>query len=204
MRRTRFTWILLILALGVFAAGCASRYETEQSSAETGIPEKKITLAVLPFHGVSETRDSGIIVSDVLANQLYELGKYPVVTPELVMKRLSDRESELLSPAEIGAVVGAPYILTGRVTEYTYKAGVGETPVIGVTARLIDASSGAVLWSATQTGNGNGNWLQEDSLSRLTVIICKNLADSLNVFLEKYPLTLRADYPVSGKRVQAR
>ena len=237
MHRNRFTWIFLILSLGVFTAGCTcygdgqnrlttnsqhrplsteiwddgqSRcpstncYETELSSAETGIPQKEITLAVLPFHGASEARDSGIIVSDVLANQLYSLGKYPVITPELVIKRLADQESESLTPAEIGAAVKAPYILTGRVTEYTYKAGVGETPVIGVTARLIDASSGEVLWSATQTGSGGGNWLQENSLSRLTVLICKNLADSLNVFLKKHAVPPPAHNARSGKRIQVR
>lgn len=195
MYRGRFTWILLILALGAFAGGgCVSLHGTDQP-AETGFYDEKITLAVMPFHGVSEARGSGMIVSDVLANQLYALGKYAVVTPEVVAQRLADRDSELLSPGEAGSLVGAPYILTGRVTEYTYKSGVGETPVIGVTARLIDTSSGAVLWSATRTGTGGGNWFQEDSLSRLTVITCKDLVDSLNVFLGKQALSNRAAYP---------
>lgn len=206
MHRGHFTWILLILALGAFTGGCASRYGTEQT-AETGFSGKKITLAVMPFHSVSEARDSGMIVSDILTNQL--LGKYAVVTPELVAARLADRESDSLSPSEAGALVGAPYILTGRVTEYTYKAGVGETPVIGVTARLVDVSSGVVVWSATQTGTGGGNWFQEDSLSCLTVMICKDLADSLNVFLEKNSLSAHAassasEYSGSGQSARPR
>lgn len=161
----------------------------------------------MPFHGVSEARGSGMIVSDILTNQLYALGKYAVVAPELVAARLADREGESLSPGEAGTLVGAPYILTGRVTEYTYKAGVGETPVIGVTARLIDAASGAVLWSATRTGTGGGNWFQEDSLSRLSLMVCKDLADALNVFLATHSGSARAaspasDQPDSGKSVR--
>lgn len=192
MHRGHFIRLVFILALVVSGGGCAGVYGTEQS-AGTVSSDRKITLAVMPFHGVSEARGSGMIVSDVLANQLYALGKYAVVTPELVVSRLADRESDALSPGEAGALVGAPYLLTGRVTEYTYKAGVGETPVMGVTARLIEASSGAVLWSATRTGTGGGNWFQEDSLSRLTLAICKELADSLDVFMENFPWPARAD-----------
>lgn len=191
MHRGHLAWILLIIALGAFAGGCASRYGTEQA-AETGGSTPKIPLAVLPFHSVSDARGSGMIVSDVLTNQLYALGNYAVIPPELVAARLADRESEALSPGEAGSLVGAPYLLAGRVTEYTYKAGVGETPVIGVTTRLIDASNGAVVWSATRTATGGGNWFQEDSLSRLAVMLCKDLADSLNSFLEKHPLTAHA------------
>lgn len=203
MHRGQLAWILLIM-LGAFAGGCASRYGTDHS-AEAEISGQKIRLAVLPFHSVSDARGSGMIVSDVLSNQLYALGNYAVIPPELVVARLADRESEAISPAEAGSLVGAPYILTGRVTEYTYKAGVGETPVIGVTARLMDASSGAVLWSATRTATGGGNWFQEDSLSRLTVMLCKDLAGSLNSFLQKYPLPAHAapaapQYPGSGMR----
>ncbi len=202
MHRGHLAWILLIIALGAFAGGCASRYGTDQA-AETPGTSPKIQLAVLPFHSVSEARGSGMIVSDVLTNQLYALGNSAVMPPEQVVARLADRESEAISPREAGALRGAPYILTGRVTEYTYKAGVGETPVIGVTARLIEASSGAVVWSATRTATGGGNWFQEDSLSRLTLVLCKDLAGSLNSFLENHLLPARAasaapQYPGSG------
>lgn len=185
MQQARYIWILPILLLCAFAGGCASVYGTDQP-AETGLPDKKATLAVLPFHSPSDARGAGIIVSDILANQLYSLGKYSMVTPEWVAKCLADREDDSLSPNEIGKLLGSPYILTGTVTEYTYKAGVGETPVVGVTARLIDTGSGTVLWSATRSGCGGGNWFQEDSLSRLAMKVCKDIADSLNVFLEKH------------------
>lgn len=187
MHRGDLAWILLIIVLGAFVGGCASRYGTDQP-AETLGTTPGVSLAVLPFHSVSEARGSGMIVSDILTNQLYALGNSAVIPPEVVVARLADRESEAISPSEAGSLVGAPYILTGRVTEYTYKTGVGETPVVGVTARLIYASSGTVVWSATRTATGGGNWFQEDSLSRLTVMLCKDLADSLNSFLENHPL----------------
>lgn len=187
MYRNHLAWIFLIPALCSFVSGCANYYGIEQP-VEAGMHRQKITLAVMPFHNVSGVRDSGMIVFDVLANQLYALGRYAVLTPEMVVTRLAEREGDCVSPREAGALLGAPYILTGRVTEYTYKAGVGEVPVLGITVRLIDTSSGAVLWSSTQTGTGSGNWFQEDSLSLLTVKICKDIAESLNSFLENHVL----------------
>lgn len=188
MHQSSFTRILTIFAFAAFIGGCASLYGSDHG-VETDLPNKQSKLAILPFISVSEARGAGMIVADILANQLYALGNHAVVTPEIVSARMADRESELLSPSEAGDLVGAQYVLAGRVTEYTYKSGVGETPVIGVTARLLDASTGAVLWSSTRTGRGGGNWFQEDSLSRLTVLLCKDLADSLNEFLEKHHLT---------------
>lgn len=180
--------ILFIFVFSTCAAGCATRYETNQP-AETSTPNEAIVLAVMPFQGLSEAPSSGLIVADILANQLYALGKYVIVTPELVATRMSHHEGEALSPQTLGNLVGAPYILTGRVTEYTYKSGVGEHPVVGITARLIDTSTGNVLWSATRARTGGGNWFQEDSLSRLSTITCQDLAYSLSDFFKQYSIT---------------
>lgn len=185
MHLRRFILILFII---VFTGGCTLIRGYELSPTEP-VSDKKITLAVLPFHSAPDVRDSGRIVADMLANQLYALDRYNIVAPEIIDERLADREGEALSPAKTGELVGAPYIVVGSVAEYTYKAGVGETPVVGVTVRLIQASNGKVLWSATRTGTGAGNWLQEESLSGVTAMICKNLADSLNGFLQDFLLT---------------
>lgn len=182
MYRRNFILVLLILA---FAAGCASVKGADQG-ASPDVFEKKVKLAVMPFHSAPDVRDSGRIVADILANQLHGLNKYYIVAPEVIDKGLADQEGEALSTAKAGELAGAPYIVTGSVAEYTYKAGVGETPVVGVTARLIKASDGAVLWSVTLTGTGGGNWFQEDSLSRLTVTVCKDIAAKLDVFLQNH------------------
>lgn len=179
---------ILILLILVFASGCANIRGTDQA-ANQAMADKKLTLAVLPFHSAPDARDSGRIVADILANQLYGLNQYNIVAPEVVDERLMDQEGEALSPAKAGELVHAPYIVAGSVTEYTYKSGVGETPVVGLTARLIRVSDGVVLWSATRTGVGGNNWFQESSLSRITVMICKDIASEIGMFLQKYLLT---------------
>lgn len=191
MHIRRVVGMVFLFVVSVFATGCATLYETNQR-AEPRNPDEAIVLAVMPFQGVSEAPGSGLIIADILANQLYALGKYVLVTPEIVAKRMADQEGDVLSPKEVGSLVGAPYILTGRVTEYTYKSGVGEHPVVGVTARLIDTATGSVVWSATRARTGGGNWFQEDSLSRLSTIICQDLAHSVSGFLKQYSVTARS------------
>ena len=46
------------------------------------------------------------------------------------------------------------YAVTGSVDEWQYKLGVGSEPVVGLTLRVIEVSSGAVVWSATGARSG--------------------------------------------------
>lgn len=199
-------FLVLIVLILTIAAGCAKLQRTGEF-AEQGFSGKKIKIAVMPFHSAPDVRDSGRIVADILANEMYALGNYEIVAPELLDKRISEQEDETLSPAKAGELSGAPYILAGSVTEYTYKAGVGETPVVGVTVRLLQASTAEVLWSATRTASGGGNWFQEDSLSQLTARVCQDIARSLNSFLQKYSFSDKnnpqRDHSVAGKNMGA-
>gem|GEM_PF-1625066 len=199
-------------AVAVFAAlaltaGCENRYERNHMSMGREM-EHKIVVAVMPFQGVSESPGSGLIVADFMANELYALRRYVVVTPEVAAARSAPREGEVLSPEETGRLIGAPYILTGRVTEYTYKSGVGEQPAVGVTARLIETLTGRVLWSATRARTGSAAWFQEDSLGLLTSRICRDLAHSLDGNASVYGWSDLSDdystiaYPVVKEQTQ--
>lgn len=176
---------LWLLGVATLIAGCANQYQNNHMSMGRNMEERTV-IAVMPFQGVSESPGSGLIVADILANELYALEGYVVVTPEVVAARAAAREGEVLSPEEIGKLVGAPYIVSGRVTEYTYKSGVGEQPAVGVTARLIETATGRVLWSASRAGTGSAAWFQEDSLALLTSRICRDLALSFKGFAACY------------------
>ena len=170
--------LALCLCSALAMSGCANKYSTDHMAGGRDL-NSRILVAVMPFQGVSESPGSGLIVADVMANELYSGGGYVIITPEVVAARAVPREGETLSPEETGKLMGAPYILTGRVIEYTYKSGVGEQPAVGVTARLIETCSGRVLWSATRARTGSAAWFQEDSLGLLTSRICNDLAQSL-------------------------
>jgi polysaccharide biosynthesis protein PelC len=48
----------------------------------------------------------------------------------------------------------ASYAITGSVDEWQYKLGVGSEPVVGLTIRVIELPSGAVVWSASGARSG--------------------------------------------------
>jgi len=194
--------VLLLAA----SAGCANKYEQNHMSSSR--PVEKV-VAVMPFQGVSESPGSGLIVADVMANELYARGGYVVVTPEVVAARAAAREGEVLSPEATGRLIGTPYILAGRVTEYTYKSGVGEQPAVAVTARLIETATGRVLWSATRARTGSAAWFQEDSLGLLTARICRDLVQSFHGEVEVYGYRMKKDeftvqdFPLTPSRADA-
>ena len=183
---------LVCMVAVLSTSGCEKSYERDTMAGvrDTGC---RMVVAVMPFQGVSESPGSGLIVADIMANELYALGGYTLVTPEVAAARAAPREGETLAPDVTGRLVGADYILTGRVTEYTYKSGVGEQPDVGVTARLIEAFSGRVLWSGTRAKTGSAAWFQEDSLGLLTSRICRDLALSLDGKRQEYAWGSRED-----------
>jgi TolB-like protein len=80
---------------------------------------------------------------------------------------------------ELGRLLGAKTLVMGRVTEYQYKHTLGEDPAIGVSIRVVDADTGAVLWSGARSDTGRIPWFKQDGLSRLTQSICGALVKSL-------------------------
>ena len=180
--------IRLILAgiflLGILATGCVTRYEYARPVQLTGKP---LPLAVVPFQGSPEVPGSGQLVADIMVNQLYATRQFAIIAPELVATRLASHEGETLSPTELGRLTGAPYILTGRVIEYTYKASVGEEPVVAIAARLTDALTGTVLWSANIGSAGSVDPFKQESLSGVSTHICQQMAVSLAEFCRLNP-----------------
>jgi TolB-like protein len=49
---------------------------------------------------------------------------------------------------------GARYALTGSVEEWRYKVGIDGEPAVGVTLKVIDLSTGNVVWSASGAKSG--------------------------------------------------
>lgn len=189
----------MAVAVLIMGAGCNKEYTTSYIDTAKPMPKGKcMTVAVMPFQGVSESPGSGLIAADVLSNELYALGGYNLITPETVSARLSPKEGETLSVPEYGKLTGATYILTGRVNEYTYKSGVGEQPAVAISARLIDTESGKVLWASTQARTGSAAWFQEDSLGLLMARVCSELAKSIDGEAKKYGWSDTRVYPAQS------
>lgn len=137
---------------------------------ENGIP----CIAVMPFQCVEENPESGYLVADALAASLSTIGGCVVYSPEVVASRMSFTDGDPIDPVEVGRTLDAPYILTGRVTEY----GQPNQGAVGVTARLIDSRSGQEVWTAKQYQEYmNGN----NTLSGWSEAVSHDVARAINL-----------------------
>ena len=113
--------------------------QPEMTSADFSLASgQRKSLAVLPFRNLSGDKQSefyGLSLADSLITELANVGSVKVMPSSAVAKY----QSEILAPARICAELGVDAVLMGNFL----KAG----ERLRVTAQLIDAAGGAILWS---------------------------------------------------------
>ncbi len=109
-------------------------------------------VAVMPFKAATDL--IGTAVSDMMVTELLRSGQYELVERSQLANVLGETELAMAGlsaarAAQMGQVIGAEGIIIGTVSEYESVAQRGRTfPVVGVSSRMIDCSSGRVVWSA--------------------------------------------------------
>ncbi len=114
---------------------------------------------VLPFQNYSQTPRAGEQVEEMVAT-LFRIRGIPNV--EMYQPQDEDKggwldfnDRKRQEKALLLAVKdNASYAITGSVDEWQYKLGVGSEPVVGLTIRVIELPSGAVVWSASGARSG--------------------------------------------------
>ena len=84
----------------------------------------------------------------------------------------------LPSAQRMGRLLQVSHVLQGAVTEYRYRPGLSETPVVGVTARVVDVATGDLVWTASYARSGS-SWRQE-GLSSVAQSIARDMAAHLS------------------------
>jgi TolB-like protein len=113
-------------------------------------PIKKI--AIMPFK--AQTELIGTSVSDLFVTEMLRAGRYELVERAQMAKVLSESELALAGlsasrATEVGNMLGAEGVVIGTVDEYATVAQSGHPyPVVAITVRLIDCTSGKVMWSS--------------------------------------------------------
>ncbi len=118
----------------------------------------KARIAVFPFENLSEDKDAPERVMPVIAKKLREIG-VEVVDGKVVedflvqeMARFTGNISrDLARKAEAGMNVSG--ILVGSIMESSTNEN--DNPVVSFSARLVDASSGSLLWANYSSARGS-------------------------------------------------
>lgn len=70
-------------------------------------------------------------------------------------------------------------MLIGTVSEYHYKRGLGEDPVVSLHLRMYDRQHDTIIWSGSHSRVGNFSWFKEDALGRLARQVSRELVQRL-------------------------
>jgi polysaccharide biosynthesis protein PelC len=149
---------LLPLVLGSLAAGCS----VMDRSSNAAVLESGAKWVILPVANHTETPQAGQRAEVLLESLLRQRGVQSVERPASLpagdlVGDLPDRK--VMQEAQRWATAqGYRYALTGAVDEWRYKVGVDGEPAVGVVLKVIDLSSGDVVWTAAGAKAG---WSRE-------------------------------------------
>ena len=144
---------LVLIMFSVTA--CSTLTSTSQTRADA-----LASWVLLPINNLSETAQADAQAQVFVETQLRARGvqHVDIYTPlkKVSLRGLLDTRSQLSEATDWARAKGYRYALTGTVHEWQYKNGADKEPVVGVSLKLLDLSSGEVLWqgNAARTGWG--------------------------------------------------
>ncbi|MCD8138431.1 MAG: hypothetical protein LUE17_01395 [Planctomycetaceae bacterium] len=171
--------VMLAVLAGCGKKQCRVTYVKRGSatSVAMGRAAESPRVAILPFR-CENAPEVGYTVAAAMAGQLGAQGDFTVVDPTVVAARAISIDG-MLPPDEAGRALNAPYVISGEVVEYIATPEEGDRPTVGVTAQMIETSTGRVVWTENLTESGSAAWCPEDSVGILTARVCGDLAASV-------------------------
>ncbi len=182
MKRTGIFVCFLLLASLLTAVGCSYQQDFVKGEA---IQSRARWTAVLPLVNLTSYPNAGRIVGDLLTTELYALTDFKIMERTEMLAKLKGEEDDLdevLDRAvalKVGKKLGVDTVIFGSVTEYRYKRGLDEDPVVGINIRMLDVKSDKILWVGSNSGTGGCFWFCEDSLNRLAQKTCHDMVGSM-------------------------
>lgn len=142
----RIALCLVLLVCG----GCAHVVTTGGDGYESIRVDR---LLLPPFVNATDDQHASRALTEMTGSALVNAGIALYQTEELVIRTAADSAQ---GPdgryAEIARSVGASHLLIGTVHEYRYKTDLDGDPAVGITMRLVDATTGRTVWQGT-SGN---------------------------------------------------
>jgi TolB-like protein len=182
------TLALLLIISVVGCKGAVIRYINPEANFSY---IKKV--AILPFNNMSNDRFAGERVRNTLTVELMSRGVFDVMergevskVMGLVLRAAGFEEGSAVEVDKetlklLGERLGVQAVILGSVDEY--ESG-GRRAVVSLSVRMLDTSSGIILWQAKSTATGTSIWrtivgLEEQDRSTLTRAAVKGALDTL-------------------------
>lgn len=152
----KYFWLSLCL---VVVTGCATSI---QSSATRDALDPAAKWVLLPMANNTDTPQAGLSAEAMLEHQLrwrgiLNLQRYPATLSRDSLFEPTERK--VTEEAQQWARdQGARFALLGSVQEWRYKVGIDGEPAVGIALKVLDLTSGQVVWSASGAKSG---WSRE-------------------------------------------
>ena len=149
---------------------------------------------VAPFANLTGTKDAHKVIVGLLDEVLVSGGKYSSVSNDLVLKAIykicaNGAVIDRTQAQKLGQSLKADAVIIGTVSEYWYqeeqKYYPDREPAVGITARLVDVKTGAVIaaTSVSKTGGGAFQYLFSDNAGQLHQVAKKASEEIINALL---------------------
>jgi polysaccharide biosynthesis protein PelC len=151
------------IATGLFlvvlvASACAPPRRFHDANMDFGSVK---TVAILPFQNLSRENTAAEQVRDTLFAALLATKAVYVLPPGEVSRAIArvgvtnPTTPTVEEATRLGTLLKVDGLITGVVREFgEIRSGGGSAPVVSLSAQMIEASSGKVVWSGTSTRGG--------------------------------------------------
>ncbi len=190
IKMARIATRIVIPFIAVLLLGCSAKVVRYVNPEANFSYIKKV--AVLPFNNFSSDRFAGEKVRTAIMVELLSRGVFDVVEEGevnkvvgMVLRAAGAFEGGVFEPDRetiriLGERLGVQAIIIGSVEEY----GGGREGVVSISARMIDTSSGIVLWQAKAYETSSSAWrkilgIEELDRTVLTTKAVRKLLDTL-------------------------
>lgn len=182
-----------LAVLGFFILGCGHHYKRIYLQSEDALAGVR-TVGVLPFENLTKFPDTGEIVADLFTTELYSLHRFKIMERTKIQTYLEEHNDSLPEvidrtyAQELGRKLGLDGVFIGSVSEYWYRLDrrsyryldEWEEPAVGINARLVQVSTGEVIWAASSTRSSRDIFsVDRDHINRISQITLRNMAESL-------------------------
>jgi len=144
----------ILIVISLFFAGCSSIVHKNEQQ----LPNNK-NYAISSFWNYTETPMAGLkaasIVESVLAKENIHL--FSLIAGDEKASLNQDKISFLRKQINKAKQLKASYLIMGEVQEWRYKTGIDGEPVVSYSIKVIELSTGNILFNAVGAKSGWGH-----------------------------------------------
>lgn len=180
----------LVAACVLYLAACGNSYTRTYLGPAANLQSVAV-VAVLPFENLTDYPNAGDIVADLVATELFSMGRYKVIDGDTSEKLYSESGGTTMNAPDrsyaqdLGRAIRADAVIYGAVQEYAYRIDKtrqdAREPAVAITVRMVEVATGQILWASSQSRASDAFFTRErDPVNRIASLIVRDMKEELS------------------------